>query len=191
MWALGIDRMQLVTERLLLREFVEGDWPAVLSCQQDQRYLRYYPWTERTEADARAFVEMFLGWQHEEPRRRFQLAITFKDDGRLIGNCGIRRKPGNDWEADIGYELDPGYWGTGYATEAARALVNFGFNALGLSRISSRCIADNVASALVLERLGFRLEGRQRRNEFFKGRWWDTLLYALLPDEWEKLEQYS
>ena len=191
MWALGIDRMQLVTERLLLREFVEGDWPAVLSYQQDQRYLRYYPWAERTEADARELVAMFLGWQHEEPRRRFQLAIELIDEGSLIGNCGIRRKPGNDWEADIGYELDPRYWGTGYATEAARALVNFGFNALGLSRISSWCIADNVASALVLERLGFRLEGRQRRNEFFKGRWWDTLLYALLADECEKLEQYS
>ena len=67
MWALGIDRMQLVTERLLLREFVEGDWSAVLSYQQDPRYLLYYPWTERTEEDAREFVAMFLGWQREEP----------------------------------------------------------------------------------------------------------------------------
>ena len=93
--------MQLVTERLLLREFVEADWSAVLAYQGDPRYLRYYPWTERTEADARAFVEMFLGRQREEPRRRSQLAIALKDNGPLIGNCGIRRKPDNDWEAEL------------------------------------------------------------------------------------------
>ncbi len=177
--------MRLVTERLVLREFVEADWPAVLAYQRDPLYLRYYPWIDRTSADARAFVDMFLEWQREEPRRRFQLAITQKEDGGLIGNCGLRRKSDNDWEADIGYELDPRYWGQGYATEAACAMVSFGFRELGLDRISSWCLADNAASARVLERLGFRQEGRLRRNEHFKGRWWDTLLYALLRDEWK------
>ena len=178
--------MRLVTERLVLREFVEADWPAVLAYQRDPLYLCYYPWTDRTPADARVFVDMFLEWQREEPRRRFQLAITRKEDGGLIGNCGLRRKPDNDWEADIGYELDPRYWGRGYSTEAALAMVSFGFRELGLDRISSWCIADNAASARVLERLGFRQEGRLRRNEHFKGRWWDTLFYGLVRDEWEK-----
>ena len=63
-------------------------------------------------------------------------------------------------------------------------MVDFGFCELSLKRISSWCISDNVASARVLERLGFAQEGRLRRNEFFKGRWWDTLLYALLEEEW-------
>ena len=102
-----------------------------------------------------------------------------------MGNCGLRRKDDNDWEGDLGYELHPEHWGRGYATEAAFALVNFGFQELGLNRISSWCIADNDASARVLERLGFRQEGRLRRHQHFKGRWWDTLLYALLRDEWK------
>ena len=177
--------MRLITERLALREFVEADWAAVLAYQTDARYLRYYPWNERTPADARAFVGMFLEWQREEPRRRFQLAVTLKSNGALIGNCGLRRKRDNDWEADIGFELAPQHWGRGYATEAARAMVTFGFQEVALYRISSWCIADNAASARVLERLGFGQEGRLRRNERFKGRWWDTLLYALLRDEWE------
>ena len=177
--------MQITTERLVLREFGEDDWRAVLEYQRDPLYLRYYPWDDRSEADARAFVEMFCEWQSGQPRRRFQLAILLREDGRLIGNCGIRRKLESDWEADIGYELSPRHWGCGYATEAARAVVDFGFNELGLRRISSWCIADNVASARVLERLGFRQEGRLRRNEYFKGRWWDTLLYALLAEEWQ------
>ncbi|MCE2500026.1 MAG: GNAT family N-acetyltransferase [Dehalococcoidia bacterium] len=176
--------MEIRTERLHLREFARDDWRAVLDYQRDPLYLRYYPWTERTEEDARTFVNMFLGWQSEQPRRRFQLVIVRDSDDRLIGNCGIRRKRDNDWEADIGYELAPDCWGHGYATEAAAAIVDFGFGELGLKRISSWCIADNVASARVLERLGFQPEGCLRHNEYFKGHWWDTLLYGLLSDEW-------
>lgn len=181
--------MLLTTERLVLREFGEDDWRAVLDYQRDPLYLRYYPWEDRSEADVKAFVDMFRGWQEEQPRRRFQLAIARREDDGLIGNCGIRRKPGNEWEADIGYELSPKHWGHDYATEAARAMVGFGFAELGLHRISSWCIADNVPSARVLERLGFTQEGRLRRNEYFKGRWWDTLLYALLAEEWRDAAQ--
>ncbi|MGB2694113.1 MAG: GNAT family protein [Dehalococcoidia bacterium] len=177
--------MRITTDRLILRDFVEGDWPPMLAWQRDPRHFRYYAWTEdRTEADVRALLQRFLGEQKVQPRRRFQLAITLPESGQIIGDAGIRRKTENDWEADIGYELAPEYWGNGYATEAARALVDMGFREWGLHRISSWCIADNVASARVLERLGLRLEGRLREADFFKGRWWDSLLYGLLVDEW-------
>ena len=176
--------MRIDTDRLVLREFVADDWTAVLAYQRDPRYLRLYPWTRRTEAEVRGFVREFVGQQTERPRRRFQLAITFPDGEQVIGSCGIRRKPGNDWEADIGFELAPEYWGRGYATEAALAMVDFGFRKLGLHRVSSWCIADNAASARVLEKVGLRPEGRLRENDYFKGRWWDTLLYGLLESEW-------
>ena len=63
-------------------------------------------------------------------------------------------------------------------------MADFGFQELKLHRISSWCIADNVASVRVLERLGMRMEGRLREERYFKKRWWDTLLYGLLEDEW-------
>src|SRR5512143_94630 len=176
--------MELHTDRLLLREFVTADWPAVLAYQRDPRYLRYYEWTDRTPGDAQRFVQMFLDQQEEQPRRKFQLAIVLKDTQHLIGNCGIRQASVEAREADIGYELSPEQWGHGYATEAARAVVEFGFAELKVHRIWSWCIADNVASAHVLEKLGLKLEGRLREKEYFKGRWWDTLLYAILKDEW-------
>ncbi len=178
--------MQITTERLRLREFAQDDWRAVLDYQRDPRYLRYYPWTDRTEDDAHDFVRMFLDWQDERPRRRFQLEITRRSDGRLIGNCGIRRAPDNDDEAEIGYELNPDHWGQGYASEAAAAVIQFGLNDLGLQCITSWCIADNVASARVLDRLGFRLESRLCRHQHFKGRWWDTLTYVLSAGEWQR-----
>ena len=176
--------MRIETDRLVLREYLPSGWEAVLAYHRDSRYLRYYPWTDCTKAQAQQFVQTFVEEQEVQPRRRFQLAITMPDDGPLIGSCGVRRKVENDWEADIGYELAPEYWGLGYATEAARAMVDFGFRDLALSRISSWCIADNTASSRVLERLDLRLEGRLRQNEYFKHRWWDTLLYGLLRDEW-------
>jgi ribosomal-protein-alanine N-acetyltransferase len=181
--------LELTTERLILREFNPGDWPAVLAYQSDARYLRYNPWTERTPEAVQAFVQMFLANQQEQPRTKFQLAITLKSNRQLIGNCGIRLgSPAMDStsasDADIGYELSPSHWGLGYATEAAHAMVQFGFAELHVHRVWSWCLAENIASAHVLEKLGMRAEGRLREKEYFKGRWWDTLLFAILDYEW-------
>jgi RimJ/RimL family protein N-acetyltransferase len=179
--------MEITTERLVLREIVPGDLPAVLAYQNNPLYLRYYAWSSRSEEDVRAFLKMLIDLQFEEPRRKFQLAITLAGDDTAIGNCGIRRKDHNDFEADIGYELNPQHWGRGYATEAARALVAFGFREFGLHRVSSWCVADNKGSERVMQKVGMTLEGRLRDNEFYKDRWWDTLQYAVLKDEWEAL----
>lgn len=176
--------MRIETERLVLREFVVDDWQSVLAYQREPRYLRYYPWEGRTDNEVRQFVQTFVDWQAEEPRRRWQLAVMLRPDGPVIGNVGLRRKVENDFEADIGYELAPQHWGKGYATEAVRALLRFGFDEMGLRRVSSWCIANNVSSARVLEKLGMRQEGRLRENEYFKSRYWDTLLYGLLREEW-------
>ena len=177
--------MILTTKRLVLREFEEEDCSAVLAYQSDPRYLRYHDWTQRTEQDVRAFVQMFIVRREEEPRTKFQLAMTLAPHGQLIGNCGIRMNTPDAREADLGYELDPRYWGCGYATEAARALVAFGFHELGLHRIWAWCIAENIASTRVLEKIGMRQEGHLHEHEWMKGRWWDTLLYAILEREWQ------
>jgi ribosomal-protein-alanine N-acetyltransferase len=178
--------MLLATERLILREFEENDWRTILAYQSDPLYLRYNPWNYRTETDVRQFVQTFMNWRHEKPRRKFQLAITLKSSGVLIGNGGIRMKAAYAKDADIGYELDSNYWGHGYATETARAFVDFGFKELRLHRIWAQCISENVASARVLEKVGMQLEGHFRENEWLKNRWWDTLQYAILEREWNQ-----
>lgn len=63
--------------------------------------------------------------------------------------------------------------------------MDFGFNSFGLHRVWSWCVADNRGSAHVLEKFGMRLEGHLRENEYYKDRWWDTLMYAILADEWQ------
>jgi RimJ/RimL family protein N-acetyltransferase len=156
----------------------------VLAYQSDPRYLRFYHWEQRNEPDVRAFVQGFVNSQQITPRRTYQLAITRRDGGRLIGNCGIRIKSAEGRIADLGYELDPEEWGQGFATEAARALLDFGFGVLKLHRIWANCDAENVASARVLEKIGMRREGCLRENEWIKGRWRDMLLYAILEQEY-------
>jgi [ribosomal protein S5]-alanine N-acetyltransferase len=174
--------MEIATRRLLLREFCAGDVPAVFAYQSKPRYSRFYPWSRRTEANARAMVSRFISWQQAPARRKVQLAIT--REGVLIGSVGLRRSSARTRVAEVGFELDPDQWGNGYATEAASALLGWGFDQLGLHRAGAHCIAENQASIRVLQRLGLRLEGRSRENQYFKRRWWDTLHFGVLEQEW-------
>jgi len=75
-----------------------------------------------------------------------------------------------------------------YATEAARALLTFGFGQLRLHRIFATCDPANTASARVLEKIGMQREGLLREHEWVKGRWRDSFLYAILDHEWKKLK---
>ncbi len=193
--------MRLTTSRLLLREFVVEDWRAVRAYQSDPLYTRYHAWEQPAEAEARAFVGRFVSQQQEQPRVKFQFAVAlregFADDaatglpdtisasGRLIGNCGLRITDASTREGDIGYEFDSRYWGQGYATEAAREMLRLGFEEHGLHRIGAGCVADNAGSARVLEKIGMRREAHLKEKAYFKGRWWDSLLYAILDREWQ------
>ena len=181
--------MKLETERLILRDFVKDDWQRVLQYQSDPLYLRYYEWTERTPEAVQDFVGWFLDHQKQNPRVKLQLAVTLKSNDQLIGNCGIRMDKADAFQADLGYELDPKHWNHGYASEAAHAIVDLGFNRFSLHRVWSWCVADNVTSTHVLEKLGMRCEGHLRQNEYYRGRWWDTLMYGILSDEWQTHKQ--
>jgi len=176
----------LETNRLLIREFTEADSEEVFAYQSDPLYLRYYHSTQCTESEVHQFVQQFIVQQAEQPRTKFQLAIILKQENQLIGNCGIRINNFLLREANIGYEIASSHWGQGYATEAAHAILKFGFEELGIHRIWAYCIAENLASARVLEKIGMSCEGHLREKELIKGRWYDHFLYAILDHEWKK-----
>jgi RimJ/RimL family protein N-acetyltransferase len=176
--------MQLETARLNMRDFRQDDWPTVAAYWADPRYQRYYPEHERQEETVRTLVASFVAAQTAQPRRKWQLALVTRADGQLIGNCGIRVNDPDLREANIGYELNPDYWGQGFASEAARAILRFGFEELGLHRVWAECVADNAGSARVLETLGMRREAHFRELQWFRERWWDGYIYAILDHEW-------
>lgn len=175
--------MQLTTERLILREFTQNDWPALFAYQSNPRYQQYYPQVKRSQLEVMQFVEKLILWQNEDPRTKFQLAIVLKSERRLIGTVGVRKHKDTDQQAEVGYEINPIYWGRGYATEAGRAMLAFGFRDLQLHRLWAACIAENTASSRVLEKLGFIREGQLRENQYFRDRWWDTFIYSMLEHE--------
>ncbi len=81
---------------------MEDDWRAVLAYQSDARYLKYSPWTYRMAKEVQDFVRGFIEWQGERPRSKYQLAITLRCEGRLIGNCGLRMETADSRQANIG-----------------------------------------------------------------------------------------
>jgi ribosomal-protein-alanine N-acetyltransferase len=176
--------MELKTDRLLLREFVESDWPAVHEYGSDPQVVRFMSWGPNTEDDTRAFVARALAAQSEGPRRDYHAAVTLLDGGRLIGACGLHLGNPANRAAMLGYCYARAFWGKGYATEAARALVGFGFRELSLHRVWATCDPQNTASAHVLEKLGMQREGRLREDTNVRGRWRDSLVYGVLEGEW-------
>lgn len=178
--------MEILTEHLRLREFQMEDWQAVLAYQRDPLYLQFYPWNKRNGQEVRNFIRMFTDQQAHIPRIKFQLAVTLRETGVLIGNVGIRMEMEGRSIADMGYEITPEHWGNGFATEAAGAMLRFGFEELSLHRIWAQCIADNVGSWRVMEKIGMKREGQFVRNEWFKDRWWNTLVYGILVEDWQQ-----
>ncbi|WP_414624648.1 GNAT family N-acetyltransferase [Calothrix sp. CCY 0018] len=176
--------MLLTSERLILREFTFEDWQAVLAYQSDSRYLQFYEWENRKRKDVEAFIQIFIEQQQQLPRIKFQLALILKSEHKLIGNCGIRKESTESNEAELGYEISPDYWGKGYATEAASTILNFGFEGLKLYRIYSRCIAENMASRKVLQKIGMKFKRELPKNEFLKNRHWDNLEFEILKDKY-------
>lgn len=175
------------TKRLRLRDFEKGDWKSVHDYASDPEVVRYVDFGPNTEEESKNFIQRTLAHQKEQPRNNFSLAIVLKAKNALIGGCGIYVSNPDNREGYIGYVLNRNFWGQGYATETARALVEFGFNQLKLHRIFATCDPQNVASAHVLEKIGMQLEGHFRENGWVKGKWRDSLVYAVLDHEWMRL----
>jgi ribosomal-protein-alanine N-acetyltransferase len=118
--------------------------------------------------------------------RGIRWGIVRKGGNELIGTCGYY-----DWNktarrAEIGYDLDPAYWGQGIMTEALRAVLEYGFEKMALNRIQAIIDSENARSLKLVHRLGFKKEGVLRQRSYFKGQFRDDVCFSLLKKEWTK-----
>ena len=111
-----------------------------------------------------------------------RLGIRLRSNGRLCGGIGLHPDPAHT-RAELGYWIGVPYWGNGYATEAAKAVVRHGFQHAGLNRIFAAHFKHNVASGNVLRKVGMKYEGCMRQHIFKLGEFVDLELYAILWDE--------
>jgi RimJ/RimL family protein N-acetyltransferase len=177
-------RYPVRTERLLLRPTTMADLDAMHAYKSQPdvcRYLPYPPMSRETVASRLAG-----DWSRTELTEAGQglnLGVEHQASGELIGDIVLFWLSAENRSGEVGYVFSPNAAGHGYATEAVRALVGMAFTELGLHRVSAQLDARNGASAALLERLGMRREGLFRQDLWFKGEWSDTLIYAMLADE--------
>jgi RimJ/RimL family protein N-acetyltransferase len=174
----------LTTDRLRLRPFSEADAEALFSLHSNAHVLRYWdsaPWTDRARAERFLAASRQMAAEGTGAR----LAIDRLSDASFIGWCSLSRWNPDYRSASMGYCLDDAAWGQGYATEAARAVLQWAFDTLDLNRVQAEADTRNVASARVLEKLGFVQEGTLREDCVVNGDVSDSWVYGLLRREWQ------
>lgn len=174
----------LATERLVLRPLDEGDAERVrlLAGSREVAATTLHIPHPYPEGAAEAWIaatreQAVLGTS-------YTFAITRREDGLLVGCMGLSNSQAQG-RGELGYWIGQEYWGLGYATEAARAVVAFGFAQLHLERIWAAYISGNRASGRVMEKVGMTYEGTQRQHVQKWGERFDLLLYGMLRSEFQ------
>lgn len=174
------------TRRLVLRSFRPGDEEDVFAYRSIPEVVRYIPGDPKTrEQVADMVAERATAGRLDEQSPICTLAVEL--DGRVIGDVLVHLDglDGHDGsQVEIGWVFAPDVAGQGYATEAARALVDLAFGELGARRVWAKLEPENTRSARVCERLGMRREALFVQGSWFKGRWCDLAIYGLLAHEW-------
>lgn len=166
-----------------LRPISQSDAADMLAIRGDPETMRYEasaPWNRIEQAEqwiARDIAAMSAS-------DHLRLGLAPFGEGGIIGSCTLFRFDNGGWRAEIGYELRREHWGKGYMREALRALLDYGFAALRLSRVEADVHPGNLASARTLEKLGFSREGLLRERWKVGGEISDSVIYGLLAREW-------
>ncbi|AMA62516.1 acetyltransferase family protein [Kurthia sp. 11kri321] len=171
--------MYIQTERVILRLFKEEDWEAVYAYTSQADVMHYIPEGVFSKEDAKRFVLENKG----EKARYFP--IIEKSSNQLIGHLFFEPNFGTH-TYEIGWVMNPCYTGKGYASEAAEAMIQYGFTELDLHRIVATCQPENIASWRIMEKIGMRKEGLFKQCIPTADGWWDEFYYAILADEYKK-----
>ncbi len=177
--------ISLRTERLLLRPLRSSDRSALLAYRSLPEVCRYVPFEPMDLAEIdRRLAGQWASTELVEAGSARTLGVEELASGQLVGDVVLILSKDDARQGEIGYVFAPAVAGRGYATEAARALLGLAFDRLDLHRVIGRIDSRHSASGRVLQRLGMRKEAEFVENDWFKGEWSSTTIYALLKREW-------
>jgi len=177
----------LTTERLLLRPFRTSDAPSVAAYATREVFWRYLPLEPLTVETSDKYVGDRVAGGMPDAEGTWTFAVERHEGGPMIGALSITVRGKARHSASLGYGLDPDWWGKGIATEGMRTVLAFGFGTLGVHRIFATADVHNERSWRVMERLGMRREGILRGDKLVRGEWRDSVLYAILAEEFAAL----
>jgi RimJ/RimL family protein N-acetyltransferase len=171
------------TRRLRLRPLRQEDASVLFEVWSDPEAMRYFsflPMQDMEQARARVADK----WRSLNDGSSVTCVIELADTGEVLGDCALFNGVADSQRADIGFCLIRKHWGKGYMAEAASALIDHGFQTIGLRRIEADVDPRNLSSIQLLERLGFKREGYLRERWIIGGEVMDTALYGLLRSDW-------
>ncbi|WP_297801859.1 GNAT family protein [uncultured Brevundimonas sp.] len=176
------------TERLILRPFEPEDFAAYCAYHVRGDVYRYLyaapPDRETLQRQYTSVIRPVFVQQGDV----FKLAVIAKDGDYLVGEVLLKFANEQALQGEVGYIFDPTYAGHGFATEATRAIITYGFQQFGLHRIFARLDTGNTGSIGVVERLKLRREAHFVQNERFSGIWGSEYVYAILEHEWASMK---
>jgi RimJ/RimL family protein N-acetyltransferase len=177
--------LQLQTDRLTLRPYEASDIPALIRLAGAREVaattLRIpHPYTEEAAQQFIATCE-----QDAASGSITRFAICLRNTGEFCGGIGLLMDEGQPHRAELGYWIGVPFWGHGYATEAARAMLDYGFRTLGLHRIYASYVSENVASGVVLRKIGMTREGGFRGHILKWEQFHDIECYGMLKSDWK------
>ena len=124
-------------------------------------------------------------WLQQMDKQTKHVFCIENKSGDFVGIIGMNMGKPNYRNAEVWYKIDLYHWGKGFATEAVKALLSFGFHELNLHRIEAGCATENIASAKVLEKCGFIKEGMSRKILPIRGEWKDAYKFAILEEDYK------
>lgn len=142
------------TERLILRDVTEADVPVLIEQAREPEARRGILAYQADERYNRVCLMTAIQWATVPGRENYTLSVVRREDDAIVGNCSIANVRRDTIEAALGWHYGVRYWGRGYATEAARALLYIGFEIGRVKEIYADCFADNYASIRVMEKIG-------------------------------------
>ena len=181
--------MVLESERLCVRSFRNSDWQDLYEYLSHKEVLKYEPGDVSSKEDC-------IKLAGERSQGDSFWAVCLRENNKMIGHVYFcQKEPGEFLTWEIGYIFNPAYYGQGYATEACRRILQYGFKQLGAHRIIALCNPENGASWKLLERLDMRREGHLIKPAYFrktpdgKPIWHDAYQYAILSDEYRLFDK--
>lgn len=179
----------LQTKRLILRRMRASDDADMYEYASQPSVSEYLLWSPH---QSREQSYHYLRSVQECYKRAefFDWAITLVDSGKMIGTCGYTTLDADHSRAEIGYVLNPRYWGQGIACEAAKAAIGYAFDVLNVNRVEAHYMVGNERSRRVMEKCGMSFEGVLRQYMFVKGSYRDIGVCAVTRDRFQERDCY-
>ena len=172
----------LESERLLLRQITPDDVQEVFELRSNPETMKFIPRPLVTShEEALGHIKMIQ--DKIESNEGINWAITLKPNNKLLGIIGHYRIKWEHFRSEIGYMLLPETHGKGIATEAIQLIIDYGFNKMKMHSLEGIIDPENTGSARVLEKNGFVKEAHFKENEFFDGKFIDSVIYSLLKKD--------